>query len=112
LEAEDAGRCQTQGIVVSGFSDVPWAEALFLYAAHDGAAWINPLRAAAPITDAAGKEKEARAATLAFTCAGLATLGLPDPVLGTFSAPFREGMYQEDRLAGSATRSTAYGKPR
>jgi deferrochelatase/peroxidase EfeB len=89
---------KTQGIVVSGFSDVPWAEALFLYAAHDGAAWIHPLRSAAPITDAAGKEKQARAAALAFTCGGLAKLGLPGQVLGTFSAPFLEGMYQEDRL--------------
>jgi len=88
----------TQGIVVSGFSDVPWAEALFLYANHEGATWINPLRAAAPITDAAGKEKQVRAATLAFTCAGLAKLGLPAQALDTFSAPFREGMYQEDRL--------------
>jgi hypothetical protein len=73
---------KTQGIVVSGFSDVPWAEALFLYAAPDGAGWINPLMAAAPITDAAGKEKQARAAALAFTCTGLAKLGLPGPVIG------------------------------
>jgi len=89
---------RTQGVVVSGFSDLPWAEALFLYAKDSGAAWINALRAAAPITNAAGKEKEARAAALAFTCTGLASVGLPYEVLETFSPQFREGMYQEDRL--------------
>src|SRR5438876_798825 len=50
----------------------------------------------APAT--AGKEKEARAAALAFTCTGLASVGLPYEVLETFSPQFREGMYQEDRL--------------
>jgi Dyp-type peroxidase family len=96
LKTPDDAR--TQGIVVSGFGDVPWAEALFLHADQPGAGWISHLRAEAPITDAAGKEKQARTAALAFTCTGLAKLGLPGPVLGTFSAPFREGMYQEDRL--------------
>jgi Dyp-type peroxidase family len=88
----------TQGIVVSGFADLRWAEALFLYAERDGAEWINSLRQIAPITNAAGKAKEERAAALAFTCRGLANLKFPIEVLGTFSTPFREGMYQEDRL--------------
>jgi Dyp-type peroxidase family len=69
---------------------------LFLFAQRDGAEWINSLRQIAPITNAAGKAK--RAAALAFTCRGLANLKLPTEVLGTFSTPFREGMYQEDRL--------------
>jgi Dyp-type peroxidase family len=89
---------KTQGIVVSGFVDLPWAEALFLHAETCGAAWIDALRAAAPITNAAGKEKGERAAVLAFTCSGLARVGLSDRALETFSLPFREGMYQEDRL--------------
>lgn len=93
---------QTQGVVVSGFGDLPWAEALFLHAenrpGNRPAAWIDALRAAAPITNAAGKEKEARAVALAFTCTGLASVGLPYEALQTFSPPFREGMCQEDRL--------------
>src|SRR4051812_48763462 len=93
---------QTQGIVISGFADLPWAEALFLHAENHPenrcAAWINALRAVAPITNAAGKERKARAAALAFTCTGLANLGLCDDALETFSPPFRQGMYQEDRL--------------
>jgi hypothetical protein len=89
---------KTQGIVVSGFVDLPWAEVLFLHAETCGAAWIDALRAAAPITNAAGKEKGERAAALAFTCSGLARVGLSDRALETFSLPFREGMYQEDRL--------------
>ena len=96
----------------SGFSDVPWAEALFLYAAHDGAGWVNPLMAAAPITDAAGKEKQARAVALAFSCTGLAKLGLPGHVMGTFSAPFVKACTRKTACAGLATRSTAYGRPR
>ena len=89
---------QTQGIVVTGFGTLPWAEALFLQSTREGAGWIAALREAAPITDAAGKGDQPRAATLAFTCAGLATLKLPDKALDSFAAPFREGMYQEDRL--------------
>ena len=39
-----------------------------------------------------------RAASIAFTCTGLQKLGLSEETLATFSMPFREGMYQEDRL--------------
>ena len=39
---------RTQGVVVSGFSDLPWAEALFLYAKDSGAAWINALKGGRP----------------------------------------------------------------
>lgn len=93
----------TQGIVVSGFARLPAAEALFLFCeAQVGggeggrAAWLRTLGTVAPISDADGKDE--RAAAIAFTCTGLQALGLPQDVLATFSAPFREGMYQEDRL--------------
>src|SRR5829696_3621129 len=99
----------TQGIVVSGFVHLPAAEALFLYcepelgAAAGGpgnggakAAWLRTLNRVAPISDADGKDE--RAAAIAFTCTGLDALGLPADDLATFSTPFREGMYQEDRL--------------
>ena len=97
----------TQGIVLSGFSKLPSAQALFLFfdwpengpgdtkPAGKGAS-IQALRAVAPITDA--DEEDPRATTLAFTWTGLQKLGLPADVLATFSQPFREGMYQEDRL--------------
>nr|WP_298688360.1 hypothetical protein [uncultured Dongia sp.] len=87
---------QAQGIVVSGFSDLYWAEALFLEADQPGSGWIAALRTVAPITDATAKQ--VRSAVLAFTCPGLAKLGLDEHDLGTFATPFREGMYQEDRL--------------
>ena len=90
----------TQGIVVSGFSKLPSAQALFLFDAGeaDGSAagWLRTLAQVAPISDASGRE--ARAAAIAFTCTGLQKLGLGDEMLATFSAPFREGMYQDDRL--------------
>jgi hypothetical protein len=67
---------QTQGIVVSGFSDLPAAKALFLMCdwpengpgaavmAGKGA-WLKALAEVAPITDSDGKD--ARAASIAFT---------------------------------------------
>ncbi|HEY2612914.1 MAG TPA: hypothetical protein VGI94_19050 [Reyranella sp.] len=98
---------QTQGIVVSGFSDLPAAKALFLMCdwpengpgagivAGKGA-WLKALAAVAPITDSDGKD--ARAASIAFTWTGLQKSGLSAEALASFSQPFREGMYQEDRL--------------
>jgi Dyp-type peroxidase family len=100
----------TQGIVISGFSDVPSARALFLFfdwpenepgvpAAGEPAgkgAWLQELNTVAPITDADGRDDQP--ASLAFTFTGLQKLGLPLDALATFSQPFREGMYQEDRL--------------
>ena len=59
-------------------------------------AWLTALAAVAPITDSDGKD--ARAASLAFTWTGLQKSGLGRDALASFSAPFREGMYQEDRL--------------
>jgi Dyp-type peroxidase family len=97
----------TQGIVVSGFSKLPSAEALFLLcdwpengpnspASAGKGAWLKTLNTVAPITDADGRDR--RAASIAFSWTGLQKLGLSADALSTFSAPFREGMYQEDRL--------------
>ena len=94
---------QTQGIVVSGFSRLPAGKALFLHC--DGPAetdagrgsWLQTLMKVAPITASDGKP-ETRAAAIAFTWTGLQKAGLSPEALATFAAPFREGMYQEDRL--------------
>lgn len=91
----------TQGLVVSGFAHLPWAEALFLNFgwSQNGlskGAWLRALNAVACVTDADGRESQA--AAVAFTWTGLKKLGLEEEALGTFSRPFREGMYQEDRL--------------
>ena len=96
-----------QGIVVSGFSKLPEAVALFLFCdwpdgrppgdeGRSRGGWLQTLDAVAPITDA--DEKDPRVAILGFTWTGLQVLGLPPDALRSFSAPFREGMYQEDRL--------------
>ncbi|MEA2728192.1 MAG: hypothetical protein QOF70_2667 [Acetobacteraceae bacterium] len=97
---------QTQGIVVSGFGSLPAAQALFLEFGPKPAAggadqgptgsWLQTLMGVAPITDA--DEADKRAACIAFTWTGLQNLGLPEEGLASFSAPFSEGMYQEDRL--------------
>lgn len=97
----------TQGIVISGFADLPSAMALFLEfgwtengpagpVARGKGAWLAALNTVAPVSDADGKDE--RAAALAFTWTGLQKMGLGADALATFSAPFREGMYQEDRL--------------
>ncbi|MEA2832603.1 MAG: hypothetical protein QOG66_805 [Methylobacteriaceae bacterium] len=93
---------RAQGLVVSGFADLPAAQALFLrcpdpagLAGRKGA-WLQTLNAVAPITDADGRDE--RSAAIAFTFTGLKALGVTEPTLASFSAPFREGMYQEDRL--------------
>ena len=93
---------QTQGIVVSGFSWLPAGKALFLHG--DGpetdagrGPWLQTLMKVAPVTASDGKP-EKRAAAIAFTWTGLQKAGLSPEALATFAAPFREGMYQEDRL--------------
>jgi Dyp-type peroxidase family len=96
-----------QGLVVSGFDALPCANVLFLFFAWpengpDGppasgnGAWLQSLHAVAPTTDA--DKPEPKSAALAFTWTGLQKMGLGKDALATFSAPFREGMYQEDRL--------------
>ena len=90
----------TQGLVVSGFGSLPTGRALFLEfgwpPGAGGGAWLKALQAAAPITDADDPEQET--AALAFTWTGLKAMGLDQRALDSFSRPFREGMFQEDRL--------------
>ena len=96
-----------QGLVVSGFANLEYGQALFLCCdwpengpsgpyVKGKAAWLKTLYSMAPITDA--DERDDRAAALALTWTGLQKSGLSQDALATFAAPFREGMYQEDRL--------------
>ncbi|WP_448663370.1 Dyp-type peroxidase [Sphingomonas sp. CJ20] len=92
-----------QGMVVSGFASLPTGRALFLEfqwpgvaADGKGGAWMQALHAIAPITDADGRDPNA--ASLAFTCEGLRRMGLGANTLASFDRPFKEGMFQEDRL--------------
>jgi Dyp-type peroxidase family len=92
---------QTQGLVASGFAGLPTGRALFLEFAWaggeaHGGGWLRTLAGLAPISDADGKD--ARAAALAFTWTGLQRMGLPQTALASFARPFREGMFQEDRM--------------
>lgn len=57
----------------------------------------------APVTpavppDKSMREPQARATALAITWAGLQRMGMPETALASFARPFREGMFQEDRL--------------
>ena len=93
----------TQGLVTSGFGDLETGRALFLECgpAVTGAAWLRDLARVAPITNAAPPADDGpstRAAAIAFTWTGLKRIGLDEAALASFSRPFREGMFQEDRL--------------
>ena len=90
----------TQAIVVGGFSGLPTGRALFLEFIWEGnqggGGWMEALAADAPVTNADGRE--ANAAALSFAYTGLVKMGLPRSALDSFAAPYREGMFQEDRL--------------
>ncbi|WP_213132438.1 Dyp-type peroxidase [Citrobacter sp. FP75] len=89
-----------QGLVVSGFSKQPFARALFLEFKfsknHKGNSWLKALTSIAPITDADGPDP--RCAAIGFTWFGLCKMGLDPDSLESFDRPFKEGMFQEDRL--------------
>jgi deferrochelatase/peroxidase EfeB len=90
----------TQGLLVSGFAALPTGRALFLeLSGPDGAptsqGWLADLESVAPISDADGRDDQA--AAIGFTWSGLRRMGLDEQTLASFSRPFREGMFQEDR---------------
>jgi Dyp-type peroxidase family len=87
---------QTQGLIVSGFTNLCWSEALFLRFDSSGGAWLKLLQGPTAITDACGQT--AQAAAIGFTWTGLQKLGLADKASrASFATPFLEGMHQEDR---------------
>ena len=98
----------TQGLMVNGFGDLPTGRTLFLQfggaeAAFAGGAWLRALEAVASVTPAVPPDKsmpgaQAQATALAITWAGLQRMGMPETALASFARPFREGMFQEDRL--------------
>lgn len=91
-----------QGMVVSGFGALPTGRALFLQFEWDGirreggGAWLKALREVAPVTDADGRDP--RCSSLGLTWQGLRKMGLDANALESFDRPFKEGMFQEDRL--------------
>jgi deferrochelatase/peroxidase EfeB len=95
---------ETQGIVATGFGSLKTGRALMLSFGWSepptgAGAWLSALREVAPITDAIPSEKApSRSAALAISWSGLSLMGLSETALRSFSLPFQEGMFQEDRL--------------
>jgi Dyp-type peroxidase family len=93
---------KAQGLVVSGFANLPTGRALFLELGwkgvkkKGGGAWVEALRKVAQVTDADGRDP--RAVAMGFTWSGLQKMGLNENALASFDRPFQEGMFQEDRL--------------
>jgi len=90
----------TQGIVTSGYGRLEYGTALFLELPKGiGGAWLSTLpERVTPAIQTGGPEPVPHAVSVAFTWTGLAQMGLPEASLASFSAPFREGMLQVDRL--------------
>ncbi|PSJ40904.1 hypothetical protein C7I55_11565 [Sphingomonas deserti] len=92
----------TQGIVASGFGKLETGRALFLEftwpASVPGGAWLEALQESVTITHGVPAAQQDRAAAIAFTGTGLGYMGLGEQALASFARPFREGMYQEDRM--------------
>jgi Dyp-type peroxidase family len=97
---------QTQGFVVTGFGDLTTGRALLLRFDWPDTAppgWLDRLLAVAPVTSAVAPDKtdpaaQTRAASIAFAGTGLRKMGLTEAALASFTRPFHEGMFQEDRL--------------
>ncbi|NWP75121.1 hypothetical protein GY972_23875, partial [Escherichia coli] len=81
---------------------LPTGRALFLELGwkgvkkQGGGAWLEALRKVARVTDA--EKPDPRAAAMGFTWSGLRKMGLGANALASFDRPFKEGMFQEDRL--------------
>jgi Dyp-type peroxidase family len=95
----------TQGLVVNGYGGLPTGRALLLEFGEglSGGAWLHALDQVAPVTAAVPPPKDDagsqdQAAAMAFSYAGLKRMGMAETALASFSRPFQEGMFQEDRL--------------
>jgi Dyp-type peroxidase family len=114
----------TQGLVLTGFGNLPAGRALMLRLtwdrkAHGGGAWLDALQKVVEITsaeppakrDGGQSDDQPRAAALAISWAGLQLMGLGETALASFSRPFREGMLQEDRLRRLGDRRNGKWQP-
>jgi len=93
--------------VVTGFGALTTGRALFLQfgwpTGQPPKGVLDRLLAVAPVTTAMPPDKadpsaQTAAASISFSGTGLRQLGLSEATLASFSRPFREGMFQEDRL--------------
>jgi deferrochelatase/peroxidase EfeB len=100
----DSVAAATQGLIVTGFGQLPTGRALFLEFTWPGDSgpegWLNRLQTLAPVTSAVrpDSKSQARAASMAFSSMGLKRMGLAEVALASFARSFQEGMFQEDRL--------------
>lgn len=107
---------ETQAMVVSGFGSLDLGRALFLELPENaGGKWLADLQEHHAITAASQVGSNGNQATgkldaavsIAFTWTGLQRMGLPAEALASFSTPFKEGMFQVDRLRRLGDRRTS-----
>lgn len=89
---------KVQGIAVTGFGELPEGRALFLELPEPcSGAWIAAVEAIVPVTSAVPQVVDA-ACAIALSASALRKMRFDAATLATFSRPFREGMFQVDRL--------------
>ena len=107
---------QIQGLIFFGYGHLEYAAYLFLHI-EQGDAGRRWLEQALPHVISARSPKANAAAHVAFTCAGLRALGLPEDGLGTFPRQFQEGMATDDRarvlgdMADQSPKNWQFGGP-
>lgn len=99
---EDPTARLSQGFIVTGYGGLKYGRALFLAlpAACNGN-WLAALTAEFPVTPAisvGGGAHEKQAISIAFTWSGLSRMGLSESALASFSSPFKEGMFEDNRM--------------
>ena len=106
---------ETADIQTLIFSGYPKLEASFHLLWVDDPATARRWLARLPV--AYGNEDLEEGVHIAFTCAGLAALGVDSEILGGFSLPFREGMRSEHRkrvlgdVGGNDPAEWLWGRP-
>lgn len=93
---------EAQGFIATGYGSLKHGRAIFLeLPARSNGKWLAALQAAFPVTPAfsvGGGARETQAVSIAFTWSGLQRMRLPESALASFSSPFREGMFEENRM--------------
>lgn len=99
---DDSIAKESQGFLATGYGGLKHGQALFLMIPpKSNGKWLNRLQRDFPITPAiavGGGAHEEQALSIAFTWSGLQRMGLQENALASFSSPFKEGMFEENRM--------------
>ena len=115
-DADDLPLADLQGLIVTSFSNLPWAAYLLYEITDAGRAcgWLGDL---VPSITTAERKQDTLSVNIALTARGLGRLGLADDAIETFPHAFRDGMAsaRRSRILGDVEASDparwAWGGP-